>query len=239
MNGTLVPVDRLDFHITDEAWPFSINERDRITAYWTEALAKNPRLWNGDVLIGRQTAINDGVLSGTFAITDFASVIAWRGLQHEDGARHVFGMPGIITSDGALIFGVMADHTYNAGKIYPPGGSLDREDIRSNGEVDVLGSIVREMKEEIGLEAARATPLGLYALVLDRALTVISFLGFPMTAREIEDMAQQHFATEAEPELKGLWIVRGSGDIVPEMAAFARIMAEYFVANRQALTGLR
>ena len=239
MDCALIPIKQLDLRITDEAWPFAVNERHRIEAYWAEASKKNPHIWNGDVLIGRRAEIREATLAARLVTTDFASVIAWRGLKHQDDARNISGMPGIITADGAMIFGVMADHTYNAGKIYPPGGSLDRDDIRADGTVDVLGSIARELKEETGLDAAAASPAGLFALPMERALTVIFFLRFPWTARELERLIQKHVEAETKPELKALWTVREEANIRTEMAAFAAEMARYFLANREALTGIR
>ena len=35
----------------------------------------------------------------------------------------------IVTADGALIFGVMGARPANAGRVYPPGGSLEPRDV--------------------------------------------------------------------------------------------------------------
>jgi 8-oxo-dGTP pyrophosphatase MutT (NUDIX family) len=233
----LIPLTALDTRLSDEPWPFAEKRRADIAAYWQAALARSPRIWNGPVLIARQAAIDSGVLRARFIRTDFASVIAWRGLDHEDGSRHIFGMPGIISRDGVLLFAVMAGHTYNAGRIYPPGGSLDPGDVRPDGMVDILGSIARELAEETGIAASAARARGLYALPLGRAITIVSFLHFAETADQLEARVRDHLAREAEPEITGLWPVRSTSDITSEMSGFAIEMARFFLARRARLTG--
>jgi 8-oxo-dGTP pyrophosphatase MutT (NUDIX family) len=232
----LIPIRGIDLRITENPWHYAKAHRDEIETYWQQAVARNPHIWNGTVLIGHHAAINNGRLEGKMARTDFASVIAWRGLKHQDDSRHVFGMPGILTSDGAIVFAVMADHTYNAGRIYPPGGSLDLNDILEDGSVDVLGSIAREMKEETGLDSREAESGDLYVVPIERAITVVQFLHFPSTARELESRVSDFLNREKTPELKGLWIVRTPADIVSEMSGFAIEMAKHALSRRVALT---
>lgn len=235
--GALVPLRGLTFHMTDEPWPFAIENQERIAAHWQEATARNPHLWNGEVLIGRRAQVVDGILTGIFSKTDYASFTAWRAAPSGDGACHIFGMPGIITADDAIVFGIMADHTYNAGRIYPPGGSLDPSDIRPDGTMDILGSIVRELREETGLEAAEASPLGLYAIPIDSIITVVSFLRFKDDAASLERKVAAHLRREVQPELKGLHLVRQASDITREMSDFSIEIAMFYLHGLDALTG--
>jgi 8-oxo-dGTP pyrophosphatase MutT (NUDIX family) len=236
MNFAMIPIKAVELHVTAEPWPFAIAESSRIAAHWQQAIASNPGIWNGRVLIGRQAAIAGGVLRGTLAITDYASFIAWRNLPHRDASWHIFGMPGIVTSDAAIVFGIMANHTLNAGKIYPPGGSLEPRDVCDDGRVDVLGSIARELLEETGLAVTDGMQMGLYAIPLERNITVISMLQFPWTADELERRVNGHIRKQENPELDGLWTVRSETDIRAEMPAFTLELISYFFAHRSRLT---
>ena len=51
-----------------------------------------------------------------------------------------------------LVVGVMGDWTLNAGKAYPPSGTLEPKDVRSDGSVDLYGNMRTELLEETGLE---------------------------------------------------------------------------------------
>ena len=87
-----------------------------------------------------------GGLEARFIRSDFASLAAWRdwGLQASD-TLNCFGSAVVMSQDGARLYGRMADHTLNAGRIYPPGGSLEPADVTADGRVEVLGSIEREL----------------------------------------------------------------------------------------------
>lgn len=57
----------------------------------------------------------------------------------------------LITSDGYVIVGEMASSTSNVGGIQAIGGTLDMQDLRSDGKLDLSGNVTREMREETGI----------------------------------------------------------------------------------------
>lgn len=220
----------------EKEWSFATMKAAEIAAHWSAAVARRPELWNGEVLIGRGYRMSGSRLEAHLSHTSYASFIAWRSDAADSSACHIFGMPGVVTSDGALVFGVMAEHTYNAGRIYPPGGSLDPSDIRADGSVDILGSIARELQEETGLDPASARPLGIHAIELERTVIVLQYLGFPMPADEIVSMVAAKVTSERNSELCGIHLIRDHGDFRREMPPFAQAIAGHFLGNRPALT---
>ena len=51
--------------------------------------------------------------------------------------------------------------TANAGQIYPPGGSLEPADVDAGGNIGVVASIERELREETGIQVPDATLIDL------------------------------------------------------------------------------
>jgi 8-oxo-dGTP pyrophosphatase MutT (NUDIX family) len=87
----------------------------------------------------------------------YSAFMLWRRQGFPDiGMCHAFGWALIVSSDGALVYGVMGDETANAGRIYPPGGSLEPRDVLPGGRVDVARCIELELEEETGLRADEA-----------------------------------------------------------------------------------
>src|SRR5689334_10916768 len=126
MNRKPVPISSLDLHLHPGAWPFAEAEKLRITEHWRKLAEANPRIWNGDVLICTGAKIADAVLTGRFLKTDYASFVAWRDWGWPDkSVSNLFGSAIVHSADGALLYGRMAGHTLNPGKIYPPGGPLE------------------------------------------------------------------------------------------------------------------
>jgi len=121
------PILSLDLQFTADPWDFALAERVRIDAHWARLVAANPGLWNGEVLMCSHVTFADGRLEARFIRSDFASLVAWRDWDwNASNALNLFGSAVVMSGDGALLYGRMADHTLNAGRIYPPGGSLER-----------------------------------------------------------------------------------------------------------------
>ena len=56
---TVVPVDRLELGHSRWEWPFALERRGEIDAYFSELQREKPELWNGPVLMLRDFAIED------------------------------------------------------------------------------------------------------------------------------------------------------------------------------------
>jgi hypothetical protein len=216
--------------LTHEAgvWEFAVRERRRIADYWRGLVAGNPALWNGDMLVGFEPAVAGGRLSLRLRSTDFASFVAWRDWGFADPtAWNCFGTPVMMSADGAILYGVMAAHTLNAGLAYPPSGSLEARDIGPGGRIDLAGSMATEVREETGLDLGEARAGGLLAVFEARRLSVARLYRFDQPADALVARIEAFVGTEARPELAGIVALRAAGDLDRPMPAYARALARH------------
>lgn len=226
------PIDRLDLSFTPRPWAFADERRAEIDAYFAELQRKKPALWNGRVLLLHRHELRDGVFRGDYLETDYASFTAWRHWGSPvAGVNDCFAAAAIVSADNAVLLGVMGEHTVNAGWIYFPCGTPDRSDIK-DGKVDLAFSVARELKEETGLDIAECPPAPGWTMVTDGALIVqIRSLSSPLAADELRAKMLRHLASEAQPELADIRIVRGPADFDPAMPRFVTAYLERFFAG--------
>jgi 8-oxo-dGTP pyrophosphatase MutT (NUDIX family) len=227
-----VPISSFDLRLHSGSWSFAEAEKLRITEHWRKLADANPRIWNGDVLICAGTQVADTVLTGRFIKTDYASFVAWRDWGWPDkSVSNVFGSAIVLSSDNALLYGRMAGHTLNAGKIYPPGGSLEMKDVSADGRVDVMGSLVRELAEETGLRAADADRGELLAVFDGPRLSVAQVFRFAESADMLAEQVRRYLRNGHEDELSDIEIVRVSSQIDSTMPGYAIALARYLVGQ--------
>jgi hypothetical protein len=217
----IVPIDRLDIGFAPFRWPFAETRRGDIAAHFEVRRQATPQMWNGQILLMRDFAIADGALRGMYFETGFADFLAWRDWNFPDPAIvNCFAMGTLRASDGAWLLGVMSRHTANPGRIYFPAGTPDRNDLRGD-TVDLLGNILREIGEETGLAA---TDLAIapewHAVVDGPRVAVMKPVEVPFAAPEARARMLRHLASEAEPELSDIRIVRSTADLDPAMPRF-------------------
>lgn len=222
------------------AWPIADNVRPRIEAHWATCLAANPHLWNGRVLgtiaPGEPggIAIEDGVLTGEAVEGDFAGFIAWRDWGFpEIGIRNLFGSALVLSSDGALILGVMGATTANAGRIYPPGGSLEPADVDARGNVGVIASIERELREETGLIASEAVMEGTMAAFDGPRVSIGRVFRFSLPADQLVAAIMADLDRQEERELERVIAFRSVAELDrPEVTAYSRAFAARLLPER-------
>lgn len=223
-------VDSLDLDFKQQPWDFAVERAAEIEAYFAERQRQTPALWNGAVLLLHRQALAGGVFHGEFLQTDFASFTAWRtwGMP-EAGVYNCFAAAGMISADGAVLLGVMGEHTFNSGHIYFPCGTPDPSDIK-DGKVDFECSVARELNEETGLDIAEFTAEPGWTTVVDGSLIgQIKVLRSSQSAADLRARILKHLAAEAQPELADIRIVRGPADFDREMPDFVTaVMAERF-----------
>jgi 8-oxo-dGTP pyrophosphatase MutT (NUDIX family) len=225
----IIQIERLDLTFEPKAWSYADTRRAEIDAHFAGLQAANPALWNGRVLLMDHYSISNGILSGTFIESDYASFVAWQDWGRPvAGIYDCFAAAAIATADGAYLVGVMAEHTYNAGDIYFPCGTLDMEDI-VNGKVDFEASVLRELKEETGLGASDVALDPDWVFVSDNELiAAIKVMRSPLAAEPLRALILETLARQRQPELADILIVRSASDFDPNMRGFVRA----FLARR-------
>ena len=225
---TIRHVDRLELTFEPRPWPFAEERRAEIAAFFAELQRAKPAIWNGRVLLLHRHTMNDGVLRGAYLETDYAGFTAWKAWQRpEAGVRDCFAAAAIIAADGAVLLGVMGEHTFNAGLIYFPCGTPDLDDVRG-AEVDLEASVWRELKEETGFDKTAFNVAPGWMSIADGSLLVqIKVMRSHESAEVLQARARAHFVSERQPELADLRIVRGRDDFDPAMPHFVTTFLDW------------
>jgi 8-oxo-dGTP pyrophosphatase MutT (NUDIX family) len=228
---SVYPILALDLKLTDDPWDFALSERDGIEAYWAKVTAKTPGLWNGDVLMCSEATVTGMTLSARFFRADFASLIAWRDWGWpRTSSLNCFGSAAVLSTDGALLYGRMAGHTVNGGRVYPPGGSLEPNDVLADGRVDVLGSISRELAEETGLDVREAEDAGFVAVFDDRRrVGIAQVLRFPLTSTQLSRRVRDFLAADPKAELADIQLLTHGSQADATMPEFAQELARHLL----------
>ena len=186
------------------------------------------------MLLLREHAVADGVMTGAFFETDFASFLAWRDWGFTDrSVRNVFPQAALRAADGAFLLGIMGEHTANAGKMYFPSGTPDLADIDGDS-VDVGAGLKRELREETGLASEDLVIEPGWTAVFDGPRIALLRMA---RSREPADALRRrilgNFASVADPELADIRVVRSPADYDPRMTEYVTAYLDH-VFGREA-----
>ena len=220
-------IDRLDLSFAPKPWDFAVERRDEIDAFFAALRRDKPSIWNGRVLMLHHHAIKDGVLHGEYLETDYASFAAWRQWGGPAAKVHdCFSAAAILAADGAFLLGVMGPHTFNGGKIYFPCGTPDPKDIVGD-KVDLELSVRRELHEETGLSVAEFASEPGWTMITDGPLIAqIKVLRSDEDSVALRKRVLLHLASEQQPELADIRIIRKHKDLDPAMPRFVTAFLE-------------
>jgi 8-oxo-dGTP pyrophosphatase MutT (NUDIX family) len=236
MSVTIEHLSGVDIRMAEGAWPLPEAMRASVPGRWARMVEDNPNLWDGRILGVSQPLVGaDGVLRGEAREDAYSAFLVWREAGFPPiGVLNLFGSALIVSSDGALVFGVMDQSTANPGRVYPPGGSLEPRDVTGEGVVDVLGSVRLELAEETGLDAADAR-LGELIVAFDGPrISVAQAYHFALPAEQLLAHIRGNLDGQEHRELADVVAVRSqadaaaAGDVVP----FAGAIAEAFGKGR-------
>ena len=226
----IMPLQHIDIRLERSVpWTFELEHRDAIERYWKELLGRNPHLWNGTILKLTSLDLSNGILKGSCRECSFAAFLAWRDWGAPDlQTFNIFGSAILRSADGALLYGVMADHTANKGKIYPPGGNLDLGDVAEDDRIDVEGSTYRELEEETGLGRRDVTSGQIYAVLDGPRLSIARVVDSDRPAEELREQIIRHSMQSTEQELADVRLIRDLDDLQDQnIMPYARALARH------------
>ena len=198
--------------------------RAAIDADWERRIMANPTLFNGDTVLGARWSVTDDGLEIACRKTDYATLIHWLstpGANTDSGsllggeAVHFFANAVITGSDGKVVMGRMAGHTFNAGRVYMPSGSFDPDDF-IGGVADFAGNMRREVAEETGVDLGEAEAGNWSAVVGKGRIAVFRPYRFEVPAEELAERARKWLATEGDGELADI-LTFAPGETHPDM----------------------
>ncbi|OQP84152.1 DNA mismatch repair protein MutT [Rhizobium rhizosphaerae] len=200
---TLFPLEDVTVNILAGPHPYAVEAKEAIVANWAVEFARNPRLFDGQMVVNRAIHIEEGRIRTAAHLAPFSAFLLWRKTRPLDKAVHLFVLPVILSSDGALIAVRMGAHTANPGKVYCASGSLDAHDI-VDGRCDIPGNMRREVLEETGLDLAEAEADPHYVGRHENgAVMVARIFRFSDDAETLVARIAAHVAADPEPEIDG------------------------------------
>jgi 8-oxo-dGTP pyrophosphatase MutT (NUDIX family) len=214
-------VTTLDLRLDPWSWQFAEERRTEIDAHFAKLRLETPQLWNGRILLARDPMFAGEHFSASYFETDFASFMAWRDWGFPDpDVFNGFGMGALRCVDGAFVLGEMGAHTANAGRIYFPSGTPDRDDIKGDA-VDIAGSVAREVLEETGLAPADYRAATHWDCVVSgAAVAMIRILQVDASGEALRAKIEANLASQREPELAAIHLVRAASDFTAAMPRF-------------------
>jgi 8-oxo-dGTP pyrophosphatase MutT (NUDIX family) len=217
----ILRLDRVEIAAEPWSWPFASERRDEIARHFAGIQSRRAGVWNGRVLLLHRFAIVERVLRGACFVTDYASFCAWKDWNFPDpGVLNFFGAATLRSADGAYLLGEMAPSTAKAGKLYFPCGTPEPADLDATGAVDLAAGVRRELLEETGIEAPSFDRPGWIAIRDRSYLALLKLLTMAERADELRSRIMRHIASEADPELVDIRIVRGPADLDERMSPF-------------------
>lgn len=223
MTIRVLPISGVDIRFVPGAWPMPEVLRASVPARWAAMLEENPHLWDGRILgVSPPVIGEDGILRSEAREDAFSAFLTWREAGFtEMGIRNLFGSALVVSADGFLILGVMGEDTANAGRIYPPGGSLEPRDVLEDGRVDVARSTEIELTEETGLDAADARLGNLVAVLDGPRVSIGRAFHFDASADELVARIRANLDLQEHRELADVVALKRASDV----AGRGRVMA--------------
>jgi 8-oxo-dGTP pyrophosphatase MutT (NUDIX family) len=229
--GVILPVDEIDVRLDPAQHPFEVGREDAIAENWQREIAAKPALFDGTVVLLSEFGYDGGRLFGRCHAVGYSTFLYWR-KDRVATAAHAFAHPMLVTKDNALVAIRMAAHTVNAGRVYFAAGSFEPEDF-PDGVVDAHGNMVREVREETGLDISGARRAERhYALATERGTVIFRCYFLDETADEIAARIRDFVAGESEPEIEEPVIIRNADDLPDGLMPHMRPLIDWHFSRR-------
>ncbi len=229
--NVILPVDEVDVRLDPGAHPFAVSNAKAIAENWRQEIAANPALFDGTVVLLSELAYRDNSLVGRCHAVNYSTFMLWRKRRENSGAEHAYGHAMLVAGDNALVAIRMGAHTVGAGSVYFAAGSFEPIDFR-DGLVDVDFNMIREVREETGLDLTGAARSRRYhALSTETGTVLFRRYHVDEPADEIARRITAFVATEAEPEIEGPVIIRHAADLPQGLAPHMKPLVEWHFAR--------
>jgi 8-oxo-dGTP pyrophosphatase MutT (NUDIX family) len=230
--NVILPVDAVDVRLDPGPHPFERDNARAIAENWGREIAANPALFDGTVVLLSALSYRHNSLVGRCHAVRYSTFMLWRGNRQVAGAEHAYAHAMLVAGDNALVAIRMASHTVNAGRVYFAAGSFEPADFR-DGLVDVDFNMIREVREETGLDLAGAARGRRYYALSTASGTVI-FRRYRETASadEIAQRISAFVATETEPEIEGPVIIRDADNLPDGLMPHMKPLIEWHFAGK-------
>lgn len=220
--GVILPVDEIDVRLDPSQHPFERGREKAIAENWRHEIAAKPALFDGAVVLLSEFGYDGGRLFGRCHAVRYSTFMYWR-KDRAATAAHAFAHPMLVASDNALVAIRMGAHTVNAGRVYFAAGSFEPDDF-PDGLVDAHGNMVREVREETGLDISGVRRgMRHYALATEKGTVIFRRYFLDEDADTIVSRIRDFVARETEPEIEEPVVVRDSKNLpeglMPHMPA--------------------
>ncbi|MBV2185962.1 MAG: NUDIX hydrolase [Rhizobium sp.] len=225
------PVEGVRLRVLEGTHPYHLTNRQAAEANWQTEIAANPALFDGRMVFQHRLSLQDGVVEGEGYVVPYSTFLWWRRQPLGHGGFHVFAFPVIASADGALIAVEMAAHTANAGQVYCAAGSLDPHDI-VDGYCDIGGNMMREVREETGLDLSQATTdKRFFASYARRRLTLLQLYRFDLPADAILERIAEHMEVDEEKEIARAVAIRSPDPAAHQYNSVMLPVLDWFFAQ--------
>ncbi|MEO5759542.1 MAG: hypothetical protein ABIQ51_22115 [Mesorhizobium sp.] len=229
--NVILPVDAIDVRLDSGPHPFECDNSQAIAENWQREIAANPALFDGTVVLLSELALHDRRLSGRCHAVKYSTFMLWRQRRAGSGAEHAYGHAMLVAGDNALVAIRMGAHTANPGRVYFAAGSFEPMDFH-DGLVDVDFNMIREVREETGLDLSGAgRDMHYHAMSTARGTVIFRRYRETASADELARRIRAFVATEAEPEIEGPVIIRHAGDLPDGLMPHMKPLIEWHFAG--------
>lgn len=231
LDRIVTALNGVELQLAPAEHPFHVAHRAEAAENWRREKDRQPALFDGQVMLARNVAIDDGVLRADCRLVPFSTFMYWRTKRPVADAVHVFAMAVPIGSDGGVVVSEMSAGTANAGLVYCASGSFDPDDL-VEGRFNPARNMVREVAEETGLDLTSAVgETGWHAVLVDGAVTVFRAFRFAESSEELVRLAAAHIARQREPELADVFAVHRRTEMTTRFANHMPVILNRYLAD--------
>jgi 8-oxo-dGTP pyrophosphatase MutT (NUDIX family) len=226
----IFPVRSFDLIVEPGDHPFFVDNRTAIAENWSREVAANPHLYDGQMVLQRAIGLDGDHLTGRAHMVPFSTFLYWR-RERMPAATHLFALPVIASSDGAVIAIRMGEKTANPGRVYCAAGSLDAHDV-IDGRIDLDFNMRREVAEETGLDldSAAVSP-GYQGYFTTNTMTIFRIFRFDLSEAELLDRIAGHVARDPDPEISGAIGIRSADPTAHDYAYFMPTILDHVLSR--------